>query len=176
MGCTTPTADVDHVFFDRIDTPGYTRGRAMWVSTRAQYGLRALVEVAIGGQQATSLKVVASRQNLSHHYLEQIFAPLRRAGIVESVRGAQGGYRVAQRLDGVTALQVVETLEGGLVPVSCIEDADTCERTGRCATEPLWRRVDEAMRSELSRTTLADLVRERQLLQIEPLPAYLALR
>lgn len=146
----------------------------MWVSTRAQYGLRALVEVALGGQQATSLTVVAARQNLSQQYLEQIFGPLRRAGIVESLRGAQGGYRLARQPDTITALQVVETLEGGLAPVSCIEDADACDRTGRCSTESLWRRVDDAVRSELSATTLADLVRERQLLQIEPLPAHLA--
>lgn len=146
----------------------------MWVSTRAQYGLRALVEVAIGGTQATSLKVVAERQNLSHQYLEQIFAPLRRAGFVESLRGAQGGYRMARSLDSITALQVVEVLEGGLAPVVCIEDEAACDRTGRCSTEALWRRVDVAVRRELSETTLADLVRERQLLQIEPLPAYLA--
>ena len=68
----------------------------MWVSTRAQYGMRALVEIALGGDEPTSLKVVAERQNISQHYLEQIVAPLRRADIVESVRGAYGGYRLAR--------------------------------------------------------------------------------
>jgi len=142
----------------------------MWVSTKAQYGMRALVEVALGGDQPTSLKVVAERQNLSHQYLEQIFSVLRRAGVVESVRGAQGGYRIAGPPARVTALEVVELLEGSVAPVTCIDDADTCIRTGHCFTEPLWRRVDAAVRQVLRNTTLQDLVAERHALELEPLP------
>ena len=142
----------------------------MWVSTRAQYGMRALVEIALSGNEPLSLKVVAERQDLSQHYLEQIMAVLRRAGYVEAVRGAHGGYRVAKPLNDITAFEVVELLEGTLAPVSCIEDEETCERTGNCSTEGLWRRVDSAVREVLSATSLADLVAERQLLQIEPLP------
>lgn len=142
----------------------------MWVSTRAQYGMRALVEVALGGARPTSLKTVAHRQGMSHQYLEQIFATLRRAGIVESVRGAHGGYRVARPLDRIDALEVVELLEGSVAPVGCIEDEGSCERTGACSTEPLWRDVDAAVRRVLRRTTLADLVRQRGVLTIEPLP------
>ena len=142
----------------------------MWVSTRAQYGMRALVEIALSGSEPLSLKVVAERQSLSQHYLEQIMAVLRRAGYVEAVRGAHGGYRVAKSLNKITAFEVVELLEGSLAPVSCIEDEETCERTGNCSTESLWRRVDSAVREVLSATSLADLVAERQLLQIEPLP------
>lgn len=143
----------------------------MWVSTKAQYGMRALVEIAIGGSRATSLKAVAERQNLSHQYLEQIFAVLRRAGYVESVRGAHGGYRIAKPLDEIDALEVVELLEGSVAPVHCIDDAEACGRTGNCSTESLWRRVDGAVREVLRSTTLADLVAERALLQIEPLPS-----
>lgn len=146
----------------------------MWVSTRAQYGLRALVEIALAGSAPTSLKVVAARQSLSHAYLEQLLSQLRRAGIVESVRGAQGGYRLALPPDEVPALRIVEVLEGGLAPVVCIDDDDACERIGACSTEALWRRVHDAVRRELSATTLADLIRERGLLQIEPLPEHLA--
>ena len=135
--------------------------------------MRALVEIALGGDEPTSLKVVADRQGISQHYLEQIVAVLRRADIVESVRGAHGGYRMARALDGVTALEVVELMEGSLAPVSCIEDAEACERTGHCSTEGLWRRVDEAVREVLRDTTVADLVAERELLQLEPLPSYL---
>jgi Rrf2 family transcriptional regulator, cysteine metabolism repressor len=146
----------------------------MWVSTKAQYGMRALVEVAVGGERPTSLKTVARRQQLSQQYLEQIFAALRRGGIVESVRGAHGGYRVARPLDEVDALEVVELLEGSVAPVRCIDDEDACARTGRCSTESLWRDVDVAVRDVLRRTTLADLVRQRRFLQIEPLPATFA--
>ena len=142
----------------------------MWVSTKAQYGMRALIEIAVGGDRPTSLKTVAERQNLSHQYLEQIFAVLRRAGVVESVRGARGGYRLARRPDRITALEVVELLEGSVAPVSCIDDEDTCGRVGACSTEPLWREVDQAVRRVLDGTSLADLMEERQLLNIEPLP------
>jgi Rrf2 family protein len=142
----------------------------MWVSTKAQYGMRALVEVAVNGDRPVSLKVVAERQSLSHQYLEQIFAVLRRAGYVESVRGAHGGYRIARPLTEIDALEVVELLEGSVAPVNCIDDAEACLRTGNCSTESLWRRVDGAVRDVLRATTLADLVAERALLQLEPLP------
>lgn len=148
----------------------------MWVSTKAQYGMRALVEVAVAGERPTSLKIVAERQDLSHQYLEQIFAVLRRAGIVDSVRGARGGYRLARRPTDVTALEVVELLEGSVAPVTCIDDEDTCGRVGACSTEPLWREVDRAVREVLGRTTLGDLITERQLLNIEPLPERFGLR
>ena len=142
----------------------------MWVSTKAQYGMRALVEVAMAGDRPTSLKTVAARQDLSHQYLEQIFAVLRRAGIVDSVRGAHGGYRLSRPPGEVTSLEVVELLEGSVAPVTCIEDEATCDRVGACSTEPLWREVDRAVREVLGGTTLADLMQERQLLNIEPLP------
>jgi len=148
----------------------------MWVSTKAQYGMRALVEIALSGDRPTSLKTVADRQGLSQQYLEQIFAVLRRAGFVESVRGARGGYRVARPLDEVVALDVVEALEGSLAPVACLDDEDACERSGKCSTEPLWRDVDDAVRRVLGSATLADLVRRRDLLQLEPLPASLSAR
>ena len=146
----------------------------MWISTRAQYGMRALVEVALGGDKPTSLKTVAERQQLSQPYLEQIFAVLRNAELVESVRGAHGGYRVVRPLDSIDALEIVELLEGSVAPVACIDDGTTCEMTGQCSTEPLWREVDEAVRTVLRATSLADLVRRKTFLQLEPLPSRFA--
>ncbi len=142
----------------------------MWVSTKAQYGMRALIEIGLAGDRATSLKTVATREGLSHQYLEQIFAVLRRAGIVDSVRGARGGYRLARTPDRITALEVVELLEGSVAPVSCVEDEDTCDRVGVCGTEGLWRDVDRAVRDVLGTRTLADLIAERDLLHLEPAP------
>lgn len=142
----------------------------MWISTRAQYGMRALVEVALGGDKPTSLKTVAERQRLSQPYLEQIFAVLRNAGLVESVRGAHGGYRLVRPVDEIDALEIVELLEGSVAPVACIDDDASCDHTGQCSTEPLWREVDDAVRTVLRATTLGDLVRRRAFVQIEPLP------
>ncbi len=143
----------------------------MWVSTRAQYGMRALVEIALSGDKPTSLRMVSQRQNISQQYLEQIVAILRRGGIVESMRGAYGGYRLARSMDDITALEVVELMEGSLAPVICIEDEDKCEHTGNCSTEGLWQKVNNAVRDVLKSTNLAQLVAERELINIEPLPA-----
>ncbi len=142
----------------------------MWISTRAQYGMRALVEIGLNGDAPISLKVVSDRQGISQHYLEQLIAVLRKAGFVESIRGAHGGYRIAKPLSDIDALAIVELLEGSFAPVSCIEDLDNCERTGQCSTEGLWRQVDKAVRDVLSATSLADLIAERSLLTLEPLP------
>lgn len=144
----------------------------MWVSTKAQYGMRALVEVATWGDEPVSLRVIARRQLISHQYLEQIFAALRRAGIVDSVRGARGGYKLARPVDEISALEVVEILEGSVAPVRCIEDSTNCVETGHCSTEGLWRRVDHAVRDVLGNTTIGDLVKERVIIGAHPLPLY----
>lgn len=136
--------------------------------------MRALVEIALSGEEPVSLKTVAERQLISQPYLEQIVAVLRRAGYVEALRGAHGGYRVAKALDAIDTLEIVELLEGSLAPVACIDNEETCERTGNCSTEGLWRRVDTAVREVLRATTLADLVVERGLLQLEALPEHFA--
>lgn len=136
----------------------------MWVSTRAQYGLRALVEVGLVDDEPVSLKTVSERQQLSQQYLEQLFGTLRRAGIVESVRGAHGGYRLARPASEIQAFEVVHLLEGGLAPVACLEEHQGCDRVGSCSTESLWRKVDQAVRDVLGSVTLGDLVEERRAL------------
>ncbi|RIH86035.1 HTH-type transcriptional regulator CymR [Meiothermus luteus] len=148
----------------------------MWVSTKAQYGLRALVEIGLRQPAAVPLKEVAEAQGISQHYLEQIAAQLRRAGFIRSVRGARGGYRLGRPSEKITALEVVEALEGSLAPVVCLDDPESCWQTGHCSTETLWKRVDEAMRGVLRSTTLKDLIEERKLIearrlvQLEPAP------
>jgi len=137
----------------------------MWVSTKAQYGLRALVEIGLRGPEPVPLKEVAKAQEISQHYLEQIAAALRRAGFIRSVRGARGGYRLARSPEEINALEVVEALEGSLSPVGCIEDPGSCEHEGQCSTEQLWRRVDLAIREVLGSTNLQHLIDERRLIE-----------
>ena len=129
----------------------------MWVSTRAQYGMRALVEIALNGEEPTSLKTISQRQSISQQYLEQIVAILRKGGIVESIRGAYGGYRLARPMSDITALEVAELMEGSLAPVICIEDESKCQHVGSCSTEGLWQRVDQAIRDVLKETNLAPI-------------------
>ena len=93
----------------------------MKISTKSQYALEALMDLhlhAVDGQE--SLKNIAQRRGISEHYLEQIFSTLRKAGIVESFRGAQGGYRLAREPGSITAGEVIRALEGPLCPVKCV--------------------------------------------------------
>ncbi|MBB6100190.1 Rrf2 family protein [Deinobacterium chartae] len=146
----------------------------MWISTKAQYGLRALIEIGKQPGQAVPLKDVAEKQDISQHYLEQIASNLRRAGFIRSVRGAHGGYKLARSPEQIDAWEVVLAMEGSMAPVNCLEDSDACSRAGSCATEGLWRRVENAVREVLGSTTLADLIQENllieqaRLVQLEP--------
>jgi Rrf2 family protein len=134
----------------------------MWISTKAQYGLRALVEIAKGDGEPMALKNVAQAQDISQHYLEQIASNLRRAGFIRSVRGAFGGYKLSRHPSQITTLEVVEAMEGSIAPVECIEDSSSCSHVNACGTENLWRRVDLAIRDVLGKTTLADLMQEAE--------------
>ena len=127
----------------------------MWVSTKAQYGLRALIEIGRGGLQPVPLKDVSDRQGLSQHYLEQIASNLRRAGFIKSVRGAHGGYRLARPPAQISAYDVVTAMEGSIAPVSCVENDHTCQSQNVCGTQNLWFRVDAALRDVL----LTELIR-----------------
>ncbi|GAA5503216.1 HTH-type transcriptional regulator CymR [Deinococcus xinjiangensis] len=146
----------------------------MWVSTKAQYGLRALIEIARQDGEAVPLKDVSERQGLSQHYLEQIASNLRRAGFIKSVRGAHGGYRLARPAEQINAYDVVTAMEGSIAPVQCVEDDHSCDSQNVCGTQDLWFRVDAALREVLGNTTLADLITEQErkqharLVQIEP--------
>ena len=137
----------------------------MWVSTKAQYGLRALVEIGLRQPEAVPLKDVADVQGISQHYLEQIAAQLRRSGFIRSVRGAKGGYKLGKPMAQISALEVVEALEGSLAPVTCLDDPQSCGHTGSCSTESLWKKVDDAMRGVLVDTTLDKLVEERRVIE-----------
>lgn len=149
--------------YNPVGFMGYTGG--MWVSTKAQYGLRALIEIGRMNGAAVPLKDVAERQGISQHYLEQIASNLRRAGFIKSVRGAHGGYRLARPPEEINAYEVVTAMEGSIAPVDCVEDDHACDRIGGCATEGLWRRVDTALREVLYGTSLADLIAENEVRQ-----------
>lgn len=146
----------------------------MWVSTKAQYGLRALIEIGRHDGQPVPLKDVSERQGISQHYLEQIASNLRRAGFIRSIRGAHGGYRLARPAADINAYDVVTAMEGSIAPVSCVEDDHACDSQNVCGTQGLWQRVDTALRDVLGGTTLADLIVESEaqqharLVQLEP--------
>jgi len=152
----------------------------MIFTTKAEYGVRLMVEL---GRQPTqspvSLKAIAESEGLPLAYLEQIVALLKRAELVESTRGAHGGYRLSRPAESVTMDEVVLALEGSIAPMTCfVEDADDgrvlCSHVddhGSCATRLLWLRVQGGVIESLRRTTLAELIAFSERSSVAPVPA-----
>jgi Rrf2 family protein len=135
----------------------------MKISTRARYGMRAMLDMASqkdGG--LVLLKDIAARQDVSKRYLEHMMTRLRNQGLVVSERGASGGYRLARDPADIRLDEIFEALEGEIAPVECVRDTSACERSEDCVTRDLWCDLAEAMRSVLSGQTLADLELRRR--------------
>ncbi|KAI4453096.1 cysteine desulfurylase family member [Holotrichia oblita] len=113
----------------------------MNITTRGKYGLKIITDLAMAyGVGRVNLKSIAKRQGLSEHYIEQLIAPLKKAGFVISIRGVHGGYSLARPPDGITVGAVLRTLEGSLAPVDCLRENDaTCGSAdcGSCITKSL---------------------------------------
>ncbi|CAH2717221.1 MULTISPECIES: cysteine metabolism transcriptional regulator CymR [Neobacillus] len=123
----------------------------MKISTKGRYGLTIMIELAKKhGEGPTSLKAIAQANDLSEHYLEQLIAPLRNAGLVKSIRGAYGGYILTNEPSKITAGDVIRVLEGPITPVEGIEDEEPAKRE-------LWIRIRDAIKDVLDNTTLEDL-------------------
>lgn len=139
----------------------------MIFTTKAEYGVRLLVELGRQeGDRPVALKAIAENERLPLAYLERIVALLKRAGLVESTRGAHGGYRLARDPSDISMDEAILALEGDLAPMSCFYDDSSGERvlcshedeTQGCATRVLWLRVQGGVTQALSRTTLDELV------------------
>ena len=106
-----------------------------------------------------SLKVVAERQNISMKYLEMIIAHLKKADLVESTRGKEGGYRLSREPHAYPIFEILNCMEDNLAPVACIQDGTVnCEKAGECQTLPMWKELDDITNAYLSSVTLQDLV------------------
>ena len=138
-------------------------------STKAEYGVRVMAHLATrNGEEPISLGSIAESEGLPLAYLEHLVQRLRRAGLVESRRGAHGGYSLARPADSISMAEVVEALEGEIAPIECITAGSdgtlVCAREGQpghdpCPTKLLWTRVQGSIVRTLGDMTLADLVR-----------------
>lgn len=145
---------------------------AMKISTKGRYGLRALVDMAANTDgEPVSLTQTASRQNLSLNYLEQVFGTLRKAGIVASVKGAGGGYRLARDAAEITVSEILEALEGefSIVNRTTDESKDEVEAAIR---ELVWDEIDRRVNALLQERTLGSLVDEYREKQEQFVPMY----
>jgi Rrf2 family protein len=133
------------------------------VSTKGDYGIRALIELALhyGGGTIQSAEI-AARQRIPEPYLDQLLTTLRRAGFIRSVRGPQGGHALIRPPEELSLREVLEALEGSLAPIDCLEESSSCTRVGGCAQRALWEEIPAATVAILERTTLADLAAREQ--------------
>lgn len=129
----------------------------MKLSTKGRYGVKAMVDLAIRyGDSPVSIKSIAERQKLSEFYLEQLFAPLRRAKLIKSIRGAQGGYVLNRSPKDITVADIIEVLEGPIEISSCL-DTTECDNMDICPTRLLWEKIKKSIDDVTSSITLQDM-------------------
>ncbi len=139
----------------------------MKISTKGDYGIRALIELShhFGEARPIQSGEIAARQKIPESYLEQLLTTLRRAGFIRSVRGPQGGHALVREPSGLRVSEVIEALEGSIIPVDCLDEASACSRNGGCAQVDMWREVQNAILGVLDNTTIADLAERDSALQ-----------
>ena len=138
----------------------------MKLSTKGRYGLRALIDLALYSENETvSILSIARRQNISDSYLEQLMRKLRSAGLIVSVRGAQGGYKLARPANEISVGDVLRALEGSLEAVTCGGEDNSCQGADLCVTKFVWERINSSIRDTVDSIKLSQLVEESRLMR-----------
>ena len=138
----------------------------MKLSTKGRYGLRALIDLALYSENETvSIQSIARRQNISDSYLEQLMRKLRSAGLIVSVRGAQGGYKLARPANEISVGEVLRAREGSLEAVTCGGEDNSCQGADLCVTKFVWERINSSIRDTVDSIKLSQLVEESRLMR-----------
>ena len=133
----------------------------MRISSRCEYGLRAMVYLAAREDaKPVPLSEIAAGEGIPAPFLERILARLRESGLVKATRGVSGGYQLGRAAGDIAVGDVVTALEGPLSLVGCVPDDGACDRAESCASRVVWRRLDSAITGALNSITLDDLTRE----------------
>ena len=137
------------------------------LTTKGRYGLRAVIDLAkYAKNEPVSLSDVAERQSISISYLEQLIAKLKKAGIVQSTRGAQGGYSLAKNPEEISVGEILRALEGSLSPVDCSavdgEGETECSASNFCVTKYVWKRINDSINDTVNNMFLSELVAESE--------------
>lgn len=131
----------------------------MKISTKGRYAVRLMLDLAMSETESpVRLKEIAGRQGISDKYLEQIISILNKAGYVKSVRGPMGGYRLVRKPEEYTVREILELTEGSLSPVECARVGGTCKRQEKCASQILWKRLNDAVYQVVDGVTLEELM------------------
>lgn len=145
----------------------------MKLSTKGRYGLRAVIDLAMhDNEEAVALSQIAERQGVSMNYLEQLIAKLKKAGIVNGIRGAQGGYKLAKSADKISVGAILRALEGDLSPVDCsevsgMEGTSGCSNSDSCVTKYVWKRISDSINEAVDGIMLSELVEENKKIRAE---------
>ena len=134
----------------------------MKISTKGRYGLRAVLDIAMH-DDASSVSSIAARQFISENYLEKLISMLKKAGIVNSLRGAQGGYVLARPAEEISVGEVLRALEGDLNPVDCAEidgSGEMCDGADTCVTKFVWKRISDSINQAVDNLMIAELARD----------------
>ena len=116
----------------------------MKISTKGRYALRLMLDLAMHNDEGyISIKTISQRQGISEKYLEQIIKMLSKSGLVESTRGAQGGYKLLKEPKEYTVGEILRVTEGSLAPISCVDEgSEYCDRFGSCSTFSVWKKLN----------------------------------
>ncbi|KKR04429.1 MAG: Rrf2 family protein [Candidatus Uhrbacteria bacterium GW2011_GWF2_39_13] len=135
----------------------------MKLSTRSRYGLRLMFELALHfGKGSVFLKDIAKKQDISEKYLSKLIIPLKAAKLVNSARGAHGGYTIAREPSLITVREIVEVLEGDISPVECVKNSGVCKRASTCPTRDIWCSLEREIFNVLENITLQNIVRTHE--------------
>ena len=133
----------------------------MKISTKGRYALRVMIDLAIHSKEDfVSVKDIATRQEISNKYLEQIIAMLNKAGYLETARGNNGGYKLARKPEGYTVGEILRATEGDLAPTFCLTDDGKCSRKENCKTYAFWEGLDNVIREYVDGKKLSDFIKE----------------
>ena len=136
----------------------------MNITSKGRYALRVMLDLAQHPEDGfVSLKTVAERQGISMKYLESIVGSLKKAELLDSTRGKEGGYRLSREPAAYTVEEILRFIEDNLAPVSCIKDGSIqCDRAAACLTIPMWKELDEITNAYLKTVSLEDLLTGRK--------------
>lgn len=135
----------------------------MKLSTKGRYGVRLMIDLALHcGKGHVLLKDIAERQEISEKYLWQLIPPLKNAGLINSFRGAHGGYMLAKAPAHITLKDIVTTLEGSLSLAECVDHPSLCKRANTCASRDVWQEVSEKILEVLESFTLEEMMKKHK--------------
>lgn len=136
----------------------------MKLSTKGRYGLKAMLDLAIHNNEGqVVLKSIAERQGLSENYLEQLFAALKKAKLIKSIRGSQGGYSLGNSPDKISVGDILRTLEGSMAPTECVSENGSvhhCGNSDYCVTKGVWERIRDGINQVIDNISLQELVED----------------